>query len=369
MADNPTFNPTYDPIYDQSQTERLFAEAMPEGIVVLDEKNHIQWWNQRAQALLLLGDDHNREITEIIKDENLIKILQKKSTEQLEMDSPFRPEIRLNLKLHPYLDGKQLLIVQDITAHYRIQAMRQDFVANVSHELRTPITVFRGYLELLESQEQFDREQFKEVLEHMSSQSQRMERLVQDLLLLSTLESEVPHAKINQEIVVADMLQDIITDAKTLSGSDQHQFTLEADQQLTLMGRFDEIRSAFSNIIYNAVRYTPANGKIDIRWYQDQNGKHMQVTDTGIGIAEKYIPLLTQRFYRVDKARLSGKGGTGLGLAIVKHVLLRHGGKLSIESRLNNGSTFRCSFPLTANATHMVQNIHQANEVNAKLIK
>ncbi len=224
------------------------------------------------------------------------------------------------------------------------QYNNKDFVANISHELRTPLTVFLGYLELLQGEHQFPHEQQQEIFAHMTGQAQRMERLVNDLLLLSRLESDLPDKETHVDVNVAKMLAEIMLDAKTLSADQHHEFILDADSDLILKGDDEELRSAFSNLIYNAVRYTPAEGRIEIKWYQDENGKHLTVEDTGIGIAEKYLPQITQRFYRVDKARSRGKGGTGLGLAIVKHVLLRHKGKLSIKSRLNVGSTFSCSF-------------------------
>lgn len=225
------------------------------------------------------------------------------------------------------------------------RSMDQDLVANVSHELRTPLTVFLGYLELLQSEHEFTREQSQEIFSQMRGQAQRMERLVNDLLLLSRLENDIPDREAYSEVFVSKILEEIIVDAKRLSADQEHEIILEADAHLTLMGDEEELRSAFSNLIYNAVRYTPAKGKIEVRWFQEENTKRFDVQDTGIGIAEKYIPQITRRFYRVDKARSRGKGGTGLGLAIVKHVLLRHKGKLLIKSRLNVGSIFSCIFP------------------------
>lgn len=226
------------------------------------------------------------------------------------------------------------------------RSMDQDLVANISHELRTPLTVFLGYLELLQSGHQFEQEQQQEIFAHMTGQAQRMQRLVNDLLLLSRLESRSPDQDMHVDVNVSKMLEEIVLDAKTLSGDQEHEIILHADKNLFLNGDEEELRSAFSNIIYNAVRYTPAKGRIEIKWFQNEAAKILEVKDTGIGIAEKYIPQITQRFYRVDKARSRGKGGTGLGLAIVKHVLLRHKGKLLIKSRLNEGSTFSCEFPL-----------------------
>lgn len=183
-----------------------------------------------------------------------------------------------------------------------------------------------------------------DMLEMMTTQSKRMERLVQDLLLLSRLESHQPDMGKKEVVNVALLLKQVIEDAKSLSGG-KHKFRIDVDNTLQLSGVLDELRSAFSNIVYNAVRYTPDGGLIEIQWLKNSKGKHFSVKDTGIGIPKKYIPRVTQRFYRVDKSRPYGDdGGTGLGLAIVKHVLLRHNGSLSIKSEENVGSTFCCTF-------------------------
>lgn len=222
----------------------------------------------------------------------------------------------------------------------------QDFVANVSHELRTPLTVFHGYLEILLDQPKIPQKKLKEILEQMREQSNRMSFLVRDLLLLSRLESVSPDVSQYKLVDVAALLQAITEDAKALSADQQHDITLKVDEKLFLLGNQEELHSAFSNLIFNAVTYTPDKGKIAITWCLEKNMPTMMVKDTGIGIAQKHIPRITQRFYRVDKSRLHrGEHGTGLGLAIVKHVLLRHHGKLMIESKINKGSVFKCIFP------------------------
>lgn len=223
----------------------------------------------------------------------------------------------------------------------------QDFVANVSHELRTPLTVFHGYLEILLDQPEIPPRQLKEILQQMIEQSNRMSFLVRDLLLLSRLEGVSPDVSQYKSVAVAELLRSICEDAKALSGEQKHDIHLDADENLFLPGKEEELHSAFSNLIFNAVTYTPDKGKIWVRWFLDKNTPTMIVKDTGIGIAKKHLPRITQRFYRVDKSRLHrGEHGTGLGLAIVKHVLLRHRGKLIIESQLNKGSTFRCVFSI-----------------------
>ncbi len=235
---------------------------------------------------------------------------------------------------------------KSIVAHIQhLERMRQDFVANVSHELRTPLTVVHGYLETLLEQEELNKEALKTIFLQMQQQTNRMVNLVENLLLLSRLEHDDLNGQIQQPIPIANLLSLICTEAKQLSNKEDHQIHLEADPALKLMGVEDELRSLFSNIIFNAVKYTPARGEIYVRWYQLKNKAYFTVCDSGIGIAAKHIPRLTERFYRVDKARSRASGGTGLGLAIAKHVLIRHDGKLNIKSQVGKGSAFSCVFP------------------------
>ncbi|MGD9107548.1 MAG: phosphate regulon sensor histidine kinase PhoR [Gammaproteobacteria bacterium] len=225
-----------------------------------------------------------------------------------------------------------------------IEKMRRDFIANVSHELRTPLTVIHGYLETLI--EQADDKTKQNIFELMYQQTTRMENIINDLLLLSSLESEektIQHKKIN----LAKLLKSICNEAKILSGKNNHVFHLSIDPKIIIQGDEKELCSMISNLIFNAVKYTPANEHIFIDWYQDLNYAYLKIRDTGIGIAKKHIPRITERFYRVDKARSRASGGTGLGLAIVKHVLNRHNAQLEIQSELGKGSTFICVFPLT----------------------
>lgn len=227
-----------------------------------------------------------------------------------------------------------------------LERMRQDFVANVSHELRTPLTVIHGYLEALLDQDLDAAHPWKKIFLQMHQQTLRMENLVENLLLLSRLESHENDLQAEQEVDVPQMLANICDEAKELSGEQQHVIRLHADENLKISGWEEELYSLFSNIIFNAVKYTPARGKIDIRWFQKKNGAYFSVEDTGIGIAPEHIPRLTERFYRVDPARTRASGGTGLGLALVKHILLRHQANLSIQSELGKGSVFSCIFPI-----------------------
>lgn len=228
---------------------------------------------------------------------------------------------------------------------HHLERMRQDFVANVSHELRTPLTVIHGYLETLLNQDFKAIRDPKKIFEQMYQQSLRMERLVEDLLLLSRLDTDLTENEKLKKVAVPFILRAIADDAKIISGDRHHTIHLELDESLEIAGIESELRSVFSNIIFNAINYTPADGHIYVKWYQDKTHIYFKVTDTGIGIAKEHLPRITERFYRVDQDRSRQTGGTGLGLAIVKHALLRHKGQLQIESQLGKGSTFTCIFP------------------------
>lgn len=224
----------------------------------------------------------------------------------------------------------------------QLERMRRDFVANVSHELRTPLTVLHGYLELL-LDEKWDKQK-KNMFTHMQQQTARMENLVEDLLLLSQLENDNEPALEKKTVDVFELVTAICKEAKALSNG-EHRFDITLDKKVTLKGNEKELRSLFSNLIFNAVKYTPEGGKISVRWFEETGNAYFQVSDTGIGIDEQHIPRLTERFYRVDPARSRASGGTGLGLAIAKHVLIRHHGQLQVESQLGKGSVFTCIFP------------------------
>lgn len=234
-------------------------------------------------------------------------------------------------------------MTNNLSQSERLNKMRQDFVANVSHELRTPLTVIHGYMDTLISLYAEDPKLypiFKQILE----QTKRMETIIADLLLLARIENENPVAE-SEVVDVPELLKIIVQDARNLS-KNQHEFNLDIDPHLKLLGEAHELQSAFSNIIFNAVHYTKPKGSIHISWQKKNNEAYFVVADTGIGIPEKDIPRITERFYRVDKGRSRQSGGTGLGLAIVKHVLLRHQAELDIQSVLNQGSTFTFVFPV-----------------------
>lgn len=330
-----------------SVSDQALAQALSEGVICLDGDGHLLWWNDAASGLLKLTDDNRGDlITDVFTHKKFGRYFDlKKFDDVLELPSPTFSNRHLTAVFRQYNDNL-LLLVRDVTHTHVLDRIRQDFIANVSHELRTPLTVFHGYLELLIDNDVNDPAILKDILQQMMGQSRRMELLVKDLLLLSRLEGDEPDISQHRAVNVAGILRMIVDDAKALSGDKQHVFGVELDDAIEIEGDPEELHSAFSNLIFNAVHYTPAHGEIGITL--SQQGKHVQldVSDTGLGIDEKDIPKLTQRFYRVDKARSrdDGRSGTGLGLAIVKHVLIRHQAELVIASKLGQGSTFSCIF-------------------------
>ena len=227
----------------------------------------------------------------------------------------------------------------------QLERVRQDFVANVSHELRTPLTVMHGYLEHLSVSTDEIISIPKSVIDHLYQHTLRMDNIVSDLLLLSKLEGEDPKEKDKKAVSFADLIHHVIEIGQAVSADKQHHITMQADETLLVQGSEEELKSLLSNLVINAIKYTPERGKIHITWFEKKGKAYLQVKDTGIGIDQKHIPRITERFYRVDKARSRDSGGTGLGLAIVKHVLMRHDATLDIESTIGKGSTFTCTFP------------------------
>ena len=326
--------------------------ALPDAAVVLGEFDSIEWANKKAELYLGVRwpQDSGQRISNLIRHPDLIRYLRQADeidfNKSLELASPVSDEQRLEFRVIPYGESQRLLMARDITEIHHANKMRKDFIANASHELRTPLTVIAGYLENFEEDEEICPPDWMPRIKQMRQQTGRMQRLIEDLLQLSSLESPSENRQ-TEEIKVSDMLTSIYKEAESVSGFMHHMFYLETDPNLWIRGNHRELYSAFSNLIFNAVQYTPQRGVIRIRWFQDNRGAHMEVADTGEGIAPGHIPRLTERFYRVDKGRSREKGGTGLGLAIVKHVLSRHDASLHIESELGKGSKFRCDFPLS----------------------
>ena len=326
------------------------TSALPDAVVVMGEHGMIEWANDKAREYLGIRwpQDNRQRISNLVRHPELMQFLTDKerynSNKGLQLDSPIHPNLKLEFRIVPYGETQKLLVVRDVTAIARTNQMRKDFIANASHELRTPLTVISGYLEEFED----DMEEFpqtrKNQINQMRIQTRRMQRLIEDLLNLASLESKSEYSG-NKKVKVPELLTAIYQDAMALSGMMQHVLYLESDPGLWIRGKRPELYSAFSNLVFNAVQYTPAKGVIRIRWYEDDKGAHFEVVDNGEGIAPEHLDRLTERFYRVDKGRSREKGGTGLGLAIVKHVLIRHEGQLHIESTPGKGSTFRCDFP------------------------
>ena len=321
--------------------------ALKDAVIMLDRDGNLEWWNIAAEKLLGLKtpQDSGQQITNLVRDPRFIEYFENHNyNEPLELPSPVSDRLRLQFHITQYGNREHLMLVRDITRLYQLEQMRKDFVANVSHELRTPLTVIAGYLETLLDNVENVNPRWLRALQQMQQQGGRMQNLLNDLLLLAKLEA-TDYPSDNQPVAVDLLLLSIKNDAQALSSERHHRISLEADPHLKLKGSETELRSAFSNLVFNAVKYTPDEGEIRIRWWSDEQGAHLSVQDSGLGIEAKHLPRLTERFYRVDSSRASNTGGTGLGLAIVKHVLLRHRARLDIVSKLGKGSTFTCHFP------------------------
>jgi len=324
---------------------REAASAMPDAIVVLRANDEIDWINPAATGLLGLRypQDGGQPISNLVRSPSLAAFLARgRFDDPFELRSPVNEWLLLSVRVVPYGYGQRLLIARDLTRLYRLEEMRQEFVANVSHELRSPLTVLRGYLETLSGDETCPPD-WRLPVEHMNEQTARMCNILEDLLELSRLDSN-PGAAVRTPIALPDLLETIRSDALGLNLSG-HRIVLEVDPDAGLLGDFNDLHSAFSNLVYNAVNYSPDQGLITVRWTPRGTGAVLEVQDQGVGIEPHHIPRLTERFYRVDKARSREHGGTGLGLAIVKHVLLQHDGRLKITSEPGRGSRFICVFP------------------------
>lgn len=260
------------------------------------------------------------------------------------MISPVTGNVELEVKITPFSKDQLLITAHDITELKKVESIRREFLANVSHELRTPLTVISGYLEMMESEDW--PEHYREAVRASSRQAQRMQLLVSDLLMLSKLEMHENAPLIEDVVDVGHMLAGLKSDAVSLSDTSKHKLQLQVEDNLKMRGNEAELSSAFGNLIFNAVLHTPPGSKIIIGWHHKADMLEFSVSDNGPGIEAKHLARLTERFYRVDKARSREKGGTGLGLSITRHVVSRHGGEIKIESELGRGTTFRCLFPM-----------------------
>jgi len=325
---------------------RRMTSAMPDGAILLGPNREILWFNRTAGRWL----DLKRKVDYGLRIDNLVR--NPEFVEYLERPGALPPpRIHFAQQGDRWLSfrlvtanttGQQLLLVRDVTTEARLESMRRDFVANASHELRSPLTVISGYLDTLTDETNLGSEWAEPILE-MRRQSDRMRGILQDLLELSKLEAgggEAEHAEVDVAGMLSLMRKEVLSRDTAVAA-----FTLQLDSSARLLGSETEVHSILANVIPNALKYTPTSGRVDVRWWTDERGGHVEVRDSGIGISAEHLPRLTERFYRVDPGRSRKQGGSGLGLAIVKHALQRHGGRLQIESIEGKGSTFTCHFP------------------------
>jgi len=322
------------------------AMAVPDGMVILNRSEQIEWCNPASRTYMGLDCERDRGqfIRYLLRQAQFLDFLDAADySRRLVCKSPGCRELILSLQLVPFGESQKLLVARDITDLERVDAMRRDFIANVSHELRTPLTVVGGFVETLADAPDLPAAESRHYFDLMLDHTRRMQHLLDDLLTLSRLES-ADHTLKDELVNVPELAQALKAEAESLSRG-RHRVSLQCQSEACLKGSLQEIRSALGNLVSNAVRYTPEGGEITLAW-RERNGEGVfSVIDTGEGIAAEHIPRLTERFYRVDRSRSRETGGTGLGLAIVKHVLTRHGARLEIQSVPGKGSTFSAVFP------------------------
>jgi len=325
---------------------RHAAGALPDGVVLLDDDNKIEWCNRPSELHLgiALKQDIHQPIVYLVRSQEFVQYLQ----HHVDID-PIKlhtisgsQEMMLEIRLVSFGSNQKLLLSRDISQIEKLDAMRRDFIANASHELRTPLTVINGFLEIANAEPNLDQTTRMQHLKLMAEQGRRMQNLVEDMLVLTRLES-IDYPLRKERVGVHGLLEQVQAEAEALSAG-RHQISVNIDGP-DITGSTDELRSAFSNLVSNAVRYTPEGGEIIISWLSSSAGPEFSVRDTGIGIKQEHLSRLTERFYRVDKGRSRETQGTGLGLAIVKHVLARHDARLRIESEPGKGSVFTIQFP------------------------
>jgi two-component system phosphate regulon sensor histidine kinase PhoR len=323
------------------------SEALPDAAVVIDNDARIMWCNRNARIELGLRwpDDNGRRIDNLIRHPSFIDFLHKGDYQfPIEVPAPTNPNKMFEYRMMEYGQDQLLLIVRDVSRVSHLEGMRKDFVANVSHELKTPLTVINGYLEVLEDMAQGDSPITGKAISEMGMQTKRMQVLIEDLLILSRIESS--NDRIFETIVdMQAMLAQIQLETQALNKEKEHSIVFKIDKSLKVYGVETELRSACSNLIFNAIHYTPHGGKIVVVWKRRINGAFFAVQDNGEGIEDKHLRRLTERFYRIDKARSRTTGGSGLGLSIVKHVLNHHNAILDINSNMGKGSEFSFLLP------------------------
>jgi len=320
---------------------RRAVQALPDGVVILDSQNQIEWFNRTAEAQLQLDvrSDLGQSIGNLVREPEFIEYLESAREDAVRIT---RPGLALSLQLISFGQSQKMLLSRDVTHAERVDTMRRDFVANVSHELRTPLTVLVGFLETIHNLK-LDPQRQRDYLGMMQDQASRMQRIIEDLLTLSALDS-APPAAADKRVALKPLLARLRADAEALSGG-RHTIQTQIDADTDLLGVEGELASAFGNLVSNAIRYTPAGGTVTLAWRESEQGGRFIVEDTGIGIDAEHIPRLTERFYRVDRSRSRETGGTGLGLAIAKHALARHDATLEVESTPGKGSRFSARFP------------------------
>ena len=322
--------------------------SLPDALVVLGSQWQLKWANQTACDWFGITQGHNigQPVWQVMHIPGFVDYLAKKEfSDSFDCQAPADNGVRLGIRIVPYRENQFLLQGRDITKIGQLEQIRRDFVANASHELRTPLSILYGYLELMRDEpEQTIGDQWKPAIEQMYSQTERIKQIVDDMMLLSRLE-QVDTERHHEFHPMAPLMHNACKDASALSVNKGHVIECQIDENYSLSCDVEEIRSLITNLVSNAVRYTPDKGTIEIRWKVDLVGGYLSVIDTGIGIEEKNIPRLTERFYRTDPARSKAAGGTGLGLAIVNHIVNRHQANLIVSSRLGKGSEFMVHFP------------------------
>ncbi len=325
---------------------RSSISALEEAVVLIDGRSNLEWWNPSAERILGLKlSDRNQPITNFLRDPRFVEYFRQSDyKEPLHLPSHIDQRRHLQYEITRFGNNDRLLICWDVTVLHNLEAMRKDFVANVSHELRTPLTVLAGYIEAMQDQAREMPGRWSRALGQMQAQTQRMSYIVNDLLTLARLETT--RARVLPSVVdVPAMIHEMRQDALVYGADKQQTIDLDIDEQLLIHGVEEDLRSAFMNLITNAIKYSPDDGHIVLGWHKNARGIWFSVQDNGIGIDPRHHTRLTERFYRVDASRSKASGGTGLGLAIVKHVLLNHQGSLHLQSTPGEGSTFSALFP------------------------
>ncbi|GAB1265620.1 phosphate regulon sensor histidine kinase PhoR [Aurantivibrio infirmus] len=321
--------------------------ALPDGVILLDSRGCMTWWNDNASELLAFqSGDLQTPLVNFIRDPQFIEYYENQDYRlPFEIPSPQHKAKRLQIQITHYGHGERLVLLRDITRIYRLEKMRKDFVANVSHEMRTPLTVIKGYVETLADHAGEVAPTWEKPIVQIQQQTDRMNLLVNDLITLSRLETEDTQG--NQTTVNLAQLVNAVKSEAEVVGKHKYQVSADCDPKILMKGNQKELHSAVSNLVINAIKYSPPGTDIQINVRVSEEGIEVEVVDNGIGIDDIHLSRLTERFYRVDASRSINTGGTGLGLAIVKHVLLRHDGTLHIDSEPGKGSCFTCLFPLS----------------------